>query len=217
MFAGTASYAGIYDDLNDEEKTAVQKGEQVVQTEDVDGAPWPKITVYQRIEATPEEVMAVFWDFERHPKLFGKTKLVRITKTKVSKRISRNVLEVDYTMKFDKIMGIQLDDENYTLKESLVGSGETFTNSWTKVKTDKIEQIEGSLAVEKLGTGAVVAYYNYIFPPYASVCSTIADLAVRNIKETVANMASGIEDEKKNNGSLLQKQLEALRKALGRN
>ena len=33
-------------------------------TEDIAGKPWPRIKVYRLINATPEQVAAVFFDYE---------------------------------------------------------------------------------------------------------------------------------------------------------
>ena len=54
----------ILSELTPAQKVQVQDGSQVVITEDIQGKPWPRIKVYRLINATPEQVTAVFFDYE---------------------------------------------------------------------------------------------------------------------------------------------------------
>src|SRR5688500_18488135 len=88
------AFAGeVYAELNDQQKAAIQKGELVFFTENVAGSEWPKAFLYLRIDSTPEEAMAVFYDVERQTKY-----IPNIKKAKVSKVIDKRTREVDYTL-----------------------------------------------------------------------------------------------------------------------
>ncbi|HEX9595836.1 MAG TPA: hypothetical protein VF982_03065 [Anaerolineales bacterium] len=54
----------ILGEMDAAQQVQLRNGSQVFITEDVDGKPWPRITVFQAVTASPEEVMAVFFDYE---------------------------------------------------------------------------------------------------------------------------------------------------------
>ena len=51
----------IVSELNSGQKCQVKDGSQVVVTENIEGKPWPRIKVYRLINASPEQVAAVFF------------------------------------------------------------------------------------------------------------------------------------------------------------
>lgn len=208
-FAAELAFAGAYDELSAKEQNSIQSGSMVVHTEDGDGSAWPKITAYQRVEATPEEVTAVFADYELHSKLFS-----RITKSKISKCNGR-CTDVDYTMSLKGIPGNPLPDENYTTRDcvSTYGNG-AYRVEWTKVRADNIQHIEGTLRVEQLGTGSLVSYYNFIIPHKPELAKFIASMAIKQVRDTTNALAKQVTNERKSNQEQLARQLEELRKQL---
>jgi len=52
--------------LTDAKRERIDRGELVVRTRSIGGFPWPDITVYARVAASPAEVMAVYADFDAH-------------------------------------------------------------------------------------------------------------------------------------------------------
>lgn len=62
------SVRGVMDDLSAADAKRVRAGEQVVLTKEVEGKPWPRVTVYQRANASADEAMAVFFDYDNAAK-----------------------------------------------------------------------------------------------------------------------------------------------------
>ena len=48
----------LFASLSVDEQAAIQNGDQVVHTEDVDGSGWPSVVVYQSVAASPEQLAA---------------------------------------------------------------------------------------------------------------------------------------------------------------
>jgi hypothetical protein len=210
--ASTAdSSAAAYDELSPAELQKIQKGDQVVHLQDVDGSVWPKITVYQRAEATPEELTAVFHDYSMHKQIFD-----RITRSTVSRVIDPATVEVDYTLSLGGIPGFSLPDENYTTRDHVaISTPGSYRVDWAKVKADNIPNIEGLYRAEPLGTGSIIAYYNFIVPYNPGLAKFIVKLAIKQVRDTVSALAAQTLKERNTQPDLLQRQLTDLRTALG--
>ena len=81
-------WAGLLDELDAADRAKVLAGQQVLLKEEVEGKPWPRVRVYQLVRATPEEVAAVFFDYDN-----SKTFVPDLLHSKISKKISPCVLE----------------------------------------------------------------------------------------------------------------------------
>ena len=54
----------VFSELSAAQKGSMKAGDQVVVIENVEGNAWPRVKIYRSIEAEPEQVAAVFFDFE---------------------------------------------------------------------------------------------------------------------------------------------------------
>jgi hypothetical protein len=200
-------FAGAYDELTPEQKTAVQNGQQVFFTRDAEGSAWPKAYLFQRIDATPEEAAAVFSDYE-----LQKTYIPGLLKSQISKRISKTVTEVDYTLEVPVFA-----DEHYTVRDTLgsYDNGDSFRIDWTLVRASSTKATVGNARFERLGTGTLMAYYNFVTPG-AAFAGAVRGKAMKQVQETGKAIVRQIEKERRENQPLLQRQIQALRAALAR-
>lgn len=204
--APLTSLAGVYDELTAEQQRAVQNGEQVFLTEEVPGATWPKVTIYQRIEAAPEESAAVFADYELQSSYVPKLK-----KSKIRSRVDKTTTLVDYVLD----LPWPLSDENYTLqnKVSRYDGVASFRVDWSLVRADTTRASVGSVQFERLGGVAIVRYYSFIAP-----CPVrgpwITDYALSQMRSAAAAIVEQVETEKRVDPARLDRQLDALRGAL---
>lgn len=204
FIAAPAFAGGIYDSLSPAEQARIQKGEQVFKTEET-GAAWPKAFLFQRIQATPEEAMAFFSDIE-----LQKSYVPNLLKSKISKWTSKNVVVADYTLKVPV-----LSDENYTVADTLSSydNGASYRVDWTLVRADSVKATTGYAKFESLGTGTILAYYNYVIPG-SSMAGLVKNKAMQQVKDTGNAIVKAIEKTRVENNALLQKQIEALRAIL---
>lgn len=197
--------AGIYDGLSDDEKNQVQAGSQVVKTVDVAGASWPKVSVYQYVKATPEEVIGVFTDYERAREYMGGLK-----KSTISKRINARTVEIDY------ILGLPLiADEWYTVRDELsdYDNGHSFQVTWTRVRAYSSPSIDGSMKVEALGSGSIISYYNFVVSS-RSGAGFMYKKAIARVRDSVRDIQREVERVKNEDPSYLQSRVTAVKEAL---
>lgn len=201
----TYSFADIYAELDESQKATLQNGQQVLVTQTV-GRSWPKVTVYQKIEATPEESMAVMADCDRHVNFFK-----GILKSKVTQHIDTSTFIVDYTLH----LPWPFSNENYSLKNHLsqTNNRSTYLLTWSMVRADTTQDIQGHVRFEELGTGTIMAYQNLVVPN-SGFASVIKDQAIQSVKNAAKYLSKQIQNEKLREPTLLQQQIQDLRNAL---
>lgn len=211
--SATIAHAGNYSNLSPDDQNTINNGDQVTATQDVDGSAWPSITVYQRFAATPDQLAAVMFDYALHKSMFE-----GITES-TPKTPGAAASDIDYTMTFPKVLGISLPDEHYTVRDVLSAFGAGgYRIDWTFVKASSMKDCSGSVQFEKLGTGTLVAYTNFINPPRPSLAKLITKMAVSRVQDTVK--ALGAQTIAESTGDATQQaqlnaQLSALSHALG--
>ncbi len=203
LFTGiAAATAGIYDGLTPDQKNKIQSGQPVVVMQEAVGSAWPKVWVYQRVSATPEESAAVFADFE-----LASTYVENLKKSKISKRVSKNSFEVDYLLSVPV-----LSDEAYTVRDvvSSYDNGSSYQVEWNLVRATSTKASTGYAKFEALGTGTLLAYYNFVTPG-AFGSGLVKDRAMKQVRDTVAVTVKQIEKEHTSNRELLDRQILVLR------
>jgi hypothetical protein len=203
--------AGIYDSLTGEEKAAVNNGEQVTRTEDVAGSVWPRITVIQRIDATSDQVAAVMFDYPLHTQMFE-----GITRANPEKP-GAAVTNIDYQMTLPKVLGITLPPEDYVVTDRLTSSAPgSYEISWTMVRATSMQDTQGSVKFEKLGTGMIISYTSLISPPKPQLAKLIVKLAIGRVQDSVKALNKQVQAERTGDTAKLNTQISILNKALGR-
>jgi len=198
-------HAGIYDELSPEQKSKIQAGQQVVVMQEAAGSAWPKVWVYQRVDSTPEEAAAVFVDFESAP-----TYIPNLKKAKISKRVAKNSFEVDYILEVPV-----LADEEYTVRDVVTSydQGAAYQVEWNLVRASSTKASTGYAKFETLGTGTLIAYYNFVVPG-AFGSGIVKDRAMKQVRDTVNLTVKQIEKQRSSNRSALDRQIQALRQML---
>src|SRR5215213_8631876 len=82
------------DELSAAQQEVIDRGGQVFVTEDVRGSPWPRASVFQYVDATPEEAAAVFADYDRHA-----TYMPGLKSSRISRVVDGHTVEVDYVLR----------------------------------------------------------------------------------------------------------------------
>jgi len=195
--------AGIRTELTPTQLNDLERGQQVVVKEEVEGRPWPRLRIYQKVAATPEEVLAVFCDYAQ-----ATTFVPDVIKSEISRMISPCVLEVDYQIDIP-----MLPDESYTTRNSLSSSGDSYKVAWVLVRALQTKASEGTLRVEPAEGGALLCYTNLVTPG-SSMAGLLRIPAIERMKTTVAAIVKKVEKQKAEAPAALQKQILRLREAL---
>lgn len=195
----------ILNELTSSQQAEVKDGKQVLITEDVAGKPWPKVKVYRLIDATPEEVMAVFCDFSN-----AKSFVPKLLKSEISNKVSPTVVEVDYGVDVPI-----LPDEFYTVRNTMKSTGkDCYQVDWKLLRAVQTKDSVGSMRVEPLGDKTLMAYHNLVVPG-SSMAGLLKGKAIEQMRETVTAIGEHAEKQKAQNPAELKKQISALKTALG--
>jgi len=203
--SATSLWAGVLDDLNASQKETVKSGKQLLITEDIAGKPWPKVIVYQLVNATPEEVAAVFTDYKN-----AKVYTPNILKSEVVQEISATVKDIDYGVDVPI-----LPDEYYTARNTLTSpQKDTYRIEWKLLRAVQTKDSEGVLIIEPHGDQALMCYRNLVTPG-SGMAGLLRSKAVSQMRDVVSALAARVEKEKASEPDLLAKQVKELRKNLG--
>ena len=202
------------DELSPARRDVLDRGGQVFVTEDVAGSPWPRATVLQYVDATPEEAAAVFADYDRHA-----TYMPGLKKSRIARVIDRRTVEVDYVLRVPLVA-----DEHYTVRDRLSrhdGDG-GYTVEWTLVRASSTKATVGSArfrpyANRRLSrSGTLLAYVNLVAPgSRVAGLGVVKRKALAQVRDTVRSLVRRIETERAEEPALLAAQIAALRAALG--
>jgi hypothetical protein len=205
LMSGAPGVCGLLEDLDPAQRREVLKGGQVMTEEEIAGKPWPRVRVYQLVRANPEEVAAVFFDYEN-----AKAYIPDLLHSRISKTVTPSVLEVDYEVDVPI-----LADEAYTARNELRAvHGGGFDVSWILLRALQTKGAEGSLLIEPHGEGLSLIRYTNLVTPSSGMAKILKTLALARMEKTVAAIASRVESQKKNHPRDLARQVAALREAL---
>lgn len=204
LLLNASVYGGLLNGLSEAQVKQIQRGEQVVTLEEIKGKPWPRISVYQKANASPKETAAVFFDYEQ-----AKTYVPKVLKSNISRRISPCVMEVDYGLDVPI-----LPDEFYTVKSTAQKDAEkTYRFSWILLRALQAKASEGSLLIEPFEDKAVMRYTNLVIPN-SRMAIILKGPAIEQVRQTVRAIAREVETQKTSQPQKLVERVEALEKAL---
>jgi len=191
------------DELSSADQARVRAGQQVMVTEQLEGYPWPRAKVYQQVKATPEQVMAVFFDYNS-----ARAYVPNCTKSQIAKEINPRTYEVDYVVDVPVF-----PDEAYTVRNELSsGAGGMLNVKWQVLHATSILESRGSLRVEPFGENALLCYTNLV-KPSSRAAGFLKGIAMGQMKDTVTALVSRVM-ERKGDPSALAPEMARLEAAL---
>ncbi len=206
LWAASGSHAGgLIDALAPADAARVRAGEQVLVTEDVKGLPWPRARIFQTVAASPEEVMAVFFDYDNACDF-----VPNCEKSKISKVIDPVTFDVDYVVAVPI-----LADEAYTARNSLhAEEGGRLVVEWSVLRASSIKSSEGSFTVEPFGDGAILRYTNLV-EPSSQAAMLLKGVALSQMRDTISALVGQVKRKRAERPGDLQALVERMKAALG--
>ncbi len=206
------SYAGVYETLTESQKKIIHSGEQIQIFQDVPGEPWPKSWVYQRVQATPEEVAAVISDFAKQEEY-----VYRVKKSKPMRTSNPAIMIVDYTMELPAVIS-PFFDPNYRMQErtEFLGPDKGYQVTWNLVSAKSIRRLEGHALAEPLPGGATLISYENFLAPNSNNFILRSGPVLASVKrgggKALQTIVTLVETQTKGDRTLLEKQIAELRK-----
>jgi hypothetical protein len=204
LAAWPSAQANLLDDLNRDQRQELEKGELIVREQDIPGKPWPRVRIYKQISASPEEIAAVFFDYDQ-----AKTYIPDVLKSKISKKVSLSVMEVDYAVDVPI-----LADEAYTARNEMIRLGDSYQVSWTLLRALQTKAAQGNLLIEPLENGTSVIRYTNLVTPSSGMAKLLRGPALSRMQKTVAAIGQKVEEQKSSHAAELTAQVARLREAL---
>ena len=208
-----------YDALNNDQKKTVDQGKQILieqplQSEEI----WPTLTLYQRVEATAEEAMAIFSDYALQKEYVHRV-IKSLPRVSSSENKYPKTKEIDYKLNVTDVLKL-LFNPNYTLRNTISYNGvsQGYTMHWTLVQASSLEKMEGNAWIEPLqGGSSMIVYTNVIVPVainyiYRSILMTYPVTAAyrRGAGEALQSIVDRINSEKINQPNRVQDQIQTL-------
>jgi hypothetical protein len=211
-------FASVFEELSDNDQYKLKAGEQVAifTYEQSRYAAWPQGTVYQRIDATPEQAAAVFFDFNHHSEY-----LPHVLKSD-SSFVDRGISRVDYTVGLP-YLPFGLGQENYSLDYHLEYNARDkgYSMSWHLSRSGSFtEYSQGSIRFEPMESGGTLVAYDSFVLPYAAYYlaasnSLVIEVSKSILRSVTNSIANQIKKERNLESGRLDQQIKVLKKALG--
>jgi len=174
--------------------------------EAVDGKPWPRVRVYQKVGASAEEVAAVFSDYGK-----AHTFVPDVLSSRIVASRAPHTHDVEYEVEVPI-----LPDERYTARNSLEAlPGGGFRVSWKLLTALQTKDAVGNLLVEPHGAGGSLLCYTNLVTPGSSMAGLLRKPAMARMRKTVDAIVEKVELEKRDRPAELAAQVEKLRASLG--
>ncbi len=183
VMMASGARAGVADKLTADQVKQLQSGEMVVESENVPGGVWPKVTVYTLVKASIPTITAVLKDYA-HAQEFQPS----IVSAKVVAQPAPDVFDVEYTQKLP-LFGTTTFSVQNTFKESDDG----LSVNWTLLKSSMADASEGSLRSEPYGKSSILRYVNYVKPKLGALAGMAKSAALDSVKTTVTELKAEAE------------------------
>lgn len=202
--AGKAFAGEIAAELSAAQLSDLKQGQLIFITKDIPESPWPKVRAYRLIHASPEEVTAVFFNYQNSPQFIPNVKTAHI-----SKQNSANEAEIDYALHVPL-----MSDEHYRTRNTVsVNPQGMYRVDWTLLKAMRTKSSVGHMRVEPFESNALMSYCSTTIPG-SSIAFLLKKPAMGQVKDTVEAIAKQVEKEKNTQPQALAKEVILLRAAL---
>jgi len=198
--------------LSAEQRATLERGGHVLVTQQREKSPWPAITVYRLVDATPEEAAAVFVDYDAHHAY-----IPTLLSSRVSQRIDAATADVDYVADVPMFR-----DEHYTVRDRVVrDSTGAYLVTWTLLRATTTQASNGHCRFSRyVYAGApreatLIEYHNFAIPgSRLASLGFVRSRILRQSAETVEAMARRTMAVRADSAALAR-ELSLLRRAVG--
>lgn len=207
-FAAEGRIPRLVDDLSPQNQQALKEEVQIVFTQGQAG-PWPKVTLYQKVLATPEECLAVFSDYELQEKYIPK-----MVSSKIVNRPDALTADVESVLDLPWPFGT----DSYVMRDrigtySLSAAEVAYRLDWELVRSGSFRDAKGLAQFEAFDGGTVMLYQHSIYPKN-SMAGAVSKEMIKGIRQSASAIKSQIEKERSEQRPLLDRQIQVLRASL---
>lgn len=155
-------------------------GQLVVTSENVSGVPWPRLKLYQVVDAPPKVVVDLFTDYAAAPEYIPGMLAAKVIATNPD-----GSKDVQYKVKVPVLQSI-----SYTVRNNYVRKGNAYEVQWKLLRSPLAKSSDGSLRVEPYGKGKTLMCYTNLCVPITNLVTGLKDQALNEAKATVLAIAA---------------------------
>lgn len=202
-FAGTVKNE-LARELSKEELDKLMAREFIVKTREIPNAPWPEITYYALIEATPLESIGLFaaYDIQKDyvPGLLKSTPVKHVTAT-------------DVQTEYELHIPFPLSNARYIHGAKIFKIDSDYETEWYMVESSSSEDVRGS-AYFMNHNGKTLFRYRSFVKPKSALGSLVKKMMFKDVEKSITAIRTFIEKTVKEKPELANKYSEFITRAL---
>jgi hypothetical protein len=190
-------------ELTQTDLAKITNKELIIHSKEVPRCPWPEITVFALIDASPVEATALFSNYQDHKKY-----IPDMIKSDPTRKIGENEIIVDFEMH----LPWPLANSKYSTGNVLNRlENNEYEICWYLVESDSLIDSKGTVQFIPYGKKTLLKYQSLIHP-YSKLASVLSSKVKGGITKTVQAIVNYIEETKKKNPEKTQELINALLK-----
>ncbi|MEO8207251.1 MAG: SRPBCC family protein [Chthoniobacterales bacterium] len=187
LISAVAAHAALLDDLTADQKKQLSGGKPVQVVQNVPGAIWPMVTIYDVVNATPLQVYNLFTDYASAPSYTP-----NMIEAKVIATPDAQTKDVRYTVKFPVLSKV-----SYTVRNRYSQKGDSYKVKWNLLESPLAKESNGSLRVDPYGNGQTLLRYTNHVVPSTRLAAGLKNQALSEAQKTVNSIAAEAEKRAK--------------------
>jgi hypothetical protein len=188
-------------DFNYADQARLENKELIIRSRAIPQRPWPEITIFSVIDASPVEAAALFSNYQDQ-----KRYIPDLVKSVPMKKIGENETIVDFEMRTPW----PLSNSKYSTKNVFKTlENNEYEISWNLVQSDCLIDSKGMAQFTSFGKKTLFMYRSFIHPD-SKFASMFSSKAKDGMSKTVQAIVAYIEETKKQNPEKIQRLINSL-------
>jgi ribosome-associated toxin RatA of RatAB toxin-antitoxin module len=183
LLLGVSVEASMVKEVPKSQREELAGGQTVVKSTDIEGLPWPQLSLYRVVNAPPSVVSALFTDYAAAP-----TFTPGILSAQVIATNPDGTKDVRYTVKVPILQKI-----SYTVRNTYESSDQCYKVSWKLLQSPLAKQSDGSLRVEPYDGDRTLLCYTNLCVPVTNLVAGLKGQALVEAKNTVLALVTEAE------------------------
>jgi hypothetical protein len=191
-------------ELSPAELKAVNQREFIMKTKDLPNSPWPELTYYTLINASPLEAAGVFAAYDAQ-----KDYVPNLIKSKPIKHLSATEVLTEYEMH----MPFPISNARYTHGAKIFKHQNHYEVQWYMVESSSAEEVRGSVYFQSYEGKTLMRYRSYI-KPKSMFGSLVKKSMFKDVLASITAIRNYIEKSKRDNPAIVSKHTGFITRAL---
>jgi hypothetical protein len=167
--------ADLLSEIPQNSRDELAQGQLIIMSENVDGVPWPRLKLYQVVNAPPKVVADLFSDYSAAPDYIPGMLAAKVIATNPD-----GTKDVQYKVKVPVLQSI-----SYTVRNAYIQKGNSYEVKWTLLRSPLAKSSDGSLRIEPYGKGKTLMCYTNLCVPVTNLVAGLKNQALNEAKATV--------------------------------